>query len=243
MRADAEALDRQRAQTEVAALLEQLGPAVDVHALAVGELEPQRVELPARHLSRREHEPSAGSLSVKKTLAQRVVPPQLRHLALDPDGRQPAEPLRDAAVERSRRSRPSGRRTGAASTFATPAAYRARERYSRISAAVACAQPWPTSSTRDMQVGLAGGEPLGDAERVARLDQHVEPPALDLRALALSGSSTSVVSLMAPQVRARLRRTLHRFVGAAEVLTASVTGSGRRRRRRCAGRVPAGAPR
>ena len=42
VRADAEALDRERAQAEVAALLEELGPAEDVHALAVGEVEPQR---------------------------------------------------------------------------------------------------------------------------------------------------------------------------------------------------------
>ena len=37
VRAEAVALDRERAQVEVAALLVQLGPAVDVHALAVGE--------------------------------------------------------------------------------------------------------------------------------------------------------------------------------------------------------------
>ena len=53
VRAEAEALDRERAQAEVAALLEQLGPAEDVHALAVVEVEPQRVELPARHRARR----------------------------------------------------------------------------------------------------------------------------------------------------------------------------------------------
>ena len=50
VRADAEALDRERAQAEVAALLVELGPAEDVDALAVGELEPQPVELAARHL-------------------------------------------------------------------------------------------------------------------------------------------------------------------------------------------------
>ena len=50
MRADAEALDRERPQPELAALLVELRPAEDVHALAVGEVEPQRVELAARHL-------------------------------------------------------------------------------------------------------------------------------------------------------------------------------------------------
>jgi hypothetical protein len=39
VRADAEPLDRERTQAEVAALLEELRPAVDVHAFAVGELE------------------------------------------------------------------------------------------------------------------------------------------------------------------------------------------------------------
>ena len=52
MGAEPETLDRQRAQMEVAALLVELGPAVDVHALSVYELEPQRVELAARHLHR-----------------------------------------------------------------------------------------------------------------------------------------------------------------------------------------------
>ena len=47
--ADAEALDRERAELELAALLVELRPAEDVHALAVREVEPQRVEPPARH--------------------------------------------------------------------------------------------------------------------------------------------------------------------------------------------------
>src|SRR5207249_11728163 len=49
MVAEPEALDRQRAQAEVAALLEELRAAVDVHALAVGEVEPQCIEAAARH--------------------------------------------------------------------------------------------------------------------------------------------------------------------------------------------------
>src|SRR5581483_3006860 len=49
VRAEAVALDRERAEMEVAALLVELRAAVDVHALAVSEPEPQAVELPARH--------------------------------------------------------------------------------------------------------------------------------------------------------------------------------------------------
>src|SRR5439155_24673711 len=48
VRPEAEALDRQRAQPELAALLEEAGPPVDVHALAVREVQPQGVELAAR---------------------------------------------------------------------------------------------------------------------------------------------------------------------------------------------------
>ena len=47
--AEPEALDRERAEAEVAARLEELRPPVDVDALAVDEVEPQRVELAARH--------------------------------------------------------------------------------------------------------------------------------------------------------------------------------------------------
>jgi hypothetical protein len=36
-----------------------------------------------------------------------------------------------------------------------------------------------------MKVGFAVGELLGQWERVPGLDQHVEPPALDFRALSL----------------------------------------------------------
>jgi len=37
-----------------------------------------------------------------------------------------------------------------------------------------------------VQVGLAGREPLGQRQREARLDQHVQAPALDLGLLVLS---------------------------------------------------------
>ena len=50
----------------------------------------------------------------------------------------------------------------------------------------------------EMQVGLARREPLGEGKRIAGLDQHVQPPALDLRAFAVSVSiSISVISLTA----------------------------------------------
>ena len=43
---------RERAQAEVAPLLEELRPAVHVHPLAVREAEAEAVELAARHLHR-----------------------------------------------------------------------------------------------------------------------------------------------------------------------------------------------
>ena len=98
--AQPEPLDRQRAQPEVAPLLEELRAAEDVDALAVDEIEPERVELPSRHLD-------AETRAVLRILEREEHrrPPrlaaQLRHLALDPDRRQPLEPPRDAAVERT----------------------------------------------------------------------------------------------------------------------------------------------
>src|SRR5207302_6972226 len=43
--AEAEALDRERPEAEVAARLEELGPSEDVDACTVGEVEPERVAL------------------------------------------------------------------------------------------------------------------------------------------------------------------------------------------------------
>ncbi len=98
MRADAEALDRERPQPEVALLRVELGPAVDVHALAVGEVETQRVELAAWHLNR-DARAVGGIFEREEDARPARVALQFRHLALDPHGRQPAEPLRDAEVE------------------------------------------------------------------------------------------------------------------------------------------------
>ena len=100
--AEPETLDRQGAQAEVAALGEELRAPVDVHPLAVGELEPERVELPALH-----RHPDAGAvggiLERQEDARPALVAAQLGHLALDPDRRQPPEPLRDAPVERGDR--------------------------------------------------------------------------------------------------------------------------------------------
>ena len=52
VRAEAEPLDRQGLQPKLASLLEQLGAAEHVHALTLGEVELQSVELPTRHLHR-----------------------------------------------------------------------------------------------------------------------------------------------------------------------------------------------
>ena len=106
MLAEPEALDRERAQSEVAAGLEELRAAEDVDALAVREVEPKRVELAARH-------GHAQARAVRRVLERQedalpaVLAAQLRHLALDPDGRQPCEPVADAAVERGHREHPA----------------------------------------------------------------------------------------------------------------------------------------
>ena len=65
---EAEPLDRQRPHAEVAARSEQFGATVDVHALALDEVELERVELP-RAMDTGSEAPSVGSLSVKNTLA------------------------------------------------------------------------------------------------------------------------------------------------------------------------------
>src|SRR5205823_10679716 len=93
VRADAEALDRERAQAEVAALVVELRTPEDVHALAIREIEAQAVELPARH----RHADARSLLRVlerEEHARPALVPAQLRDLALDPHARQPSEPTR-----------------------------------------------------------------------------------------------------------------------------------------------------
>ncbi len=49
VRSEAEPLDRKGPEAEVAARLEQLRAAIDVHPLALGQVEPEAVELAAGH--------------------------------------------------------------------------------------------------------------------------------------------------------------------------------------------------
>src|SRR5262249_25045228 len=94
----AEALERERAQPELAPGLEQLRPAEAVHAVAVRELEAERVELPARH---RDAETGAvlRVLEREEDARPAIRAAQLGDLALDPDRRPALEPRGDAAVE------------------------------------------------------------------------------------------------------------------------------------------------
>ena len=98
MRTDSEALNGERAQPEVALLFEELGAAVDVHALAVDKIETQRVELSARHLYR-DARAVGRILEREEDTRPAHVALQLGHLALDPDGGEPPEPVRDTAIE------------------------------------------------------------------------------------------------------------------------------------------------
>src|SRR6188472_4457443 len=98
MVSEPEPFDRQRTQTEIAACLEQLGPAEDVDALAVREVETQRVETAARH-GDAEARPVVRILQREEDRLPALVAPQFGDFALDPYGREPLQPFRDAAVE------------------------------------------------------------------------------------------------------------------------------------------------
>src|SRR5262249_50716265 len=77
-------------------------PTEDMHPLAVAEIEPQPVELPARHL----HRETRAVLRVLQREEDRrpaLLPPQLGDLALDPQRRQPLQPARYALVDRANR--------------------------------------------------------------------------------------------------------------------------------------------
>src|SRR5262249_35193671 len=104
--AEAEALERERAQPELAARLVELRTAVDVDAVAVGKLESQRVELAAWH-----RDAEAGAVGRARRREEDAGRPclaaKLGPLALDPYGRQAREPRRDAAVERPHRIDPA----------------------------------------------------------------------------------------------------------------------------------------
>src|SRR5213075_556603 len=110
----------------------------------------------------------------------------LRHLSLDPDGRQATEPLRDAAIEA--RDRVDGaivvrQRRDLAHR---PPAY-SDARAPTLEQDLGGGGVRATAGDhldREVQVGFAHGEALGEVERIAGLDQNVKPPALDFRALA-----------------------------------------------------------
>jgi hypothetical protein len=174
--AEADRLDRERAQAERPAGREELGPPVDVDGRAVGQVEPERVEGAARH-RRRERRASRGVLQREEDALPARVPLELGHLALDPDGRQPPQPARDALVEGGhgvdlpvavqrrlgrhpanlppRLEQDLGGELGAAATLGD-------ERHGLV------------------QVGAGLGDALGQMKRVAGLDEHVKAPALDL---------------------------------------------------------------
>src|SRR5581483_871518 len=86
------------AHAVVAPLLEELGTAEDVHPLAVREIEPECVEAPALH---RDADACAVAWILEGEVdgGPTVMALQLGDLALHPERRQLAQPLRDAAVE------------------------------------------------------------------------------------------------------------------------------------------------
>ena len=100
VRAEAEALDRERLERKLAALLVKLRAAEDVHALAFAQVELERVELPARHL-RRQARAVLGVLEREEDGRPALLAPELRDLALDPQRRQAVQPGCDARVERA----------------------------------------------------------------------------------------------------------------------------------------------
>ena len=98
MRAEAEALDRQHLETQRPLLRPYFGAAVDMDSLAVRQVEAERVESP----------PGKGRLHARAAVLvlereehglPALLAAQLRDLALYPHGRQPPEPIGEAAVE------------------------------------------------------------------------------------------------------------------------------------------------
>ena len=97
--AEPEALDRRDAEGQLALGLVELGPALGVHALAVGEVELERVE--ATPLHRRPQAGAAGRvLEREEDERPGLVAPQFGHLALDPELGQAAQVDPDPLVER-----------------------------------------------------------------------------------------------------------------------------------------------
>src|SRR5207302_4916933 len=98
----AETLDRERAELELGALLVELGAAEDVDPLAVGEVEPERVEPAARH-GHADAGTVARILEREEDRRPPLVAAELSHLTFDPDRGEAGEPAADSAVERSDR--------------------------------------------------------------------------------------------------------------------------------------------
>ena len=181
VRAEPVALDRQRAQVEVAALL--------VEARR-GRRRGRARRRPGRAGARRtgprgictaRQAPFSGSLSVKNTDRPALLAAQLGHLALDPDRRQPLEPGRDALVEGTTPRRPCARRLLASTFTGRCVTARPRAGSRRLSRATAGEH----ELDRVVQVGLGVGDPLGELDRIAGLDEHVQAPGHDLLVLRL----------------------------------------------------------
>ena len=180
MCADAEALDRERVELEVRALLVELRPAEHMHALAVREVEPERVELPAP-------DRDADTRSVGRVFEREenrrpaLVPAELGHLAFDPDGGEASEPLADPAVERGDRVDGSvvvRQRLDLGHGRSVLVGLLQKNLGCRLGRAALSEH-----LAGDVEVGFTHREPLGERKRIAGLDQDVEAPALHFRAL------------------------------------------------------------
>src|SRR5262249_8772116 len=102
MLSEPEALDGGHAESELATRFPELGAALRVHRLTLLEAELEAVEDAAldRRLERGAPRRVAARAEHRRP---RLVAPELRHLALDPDGGDPTQVPRDAAVERGHR--------------------------------------------------------------------------------------------------------------------------------------------
>ncbi len=183
-RAEPERLERERAQLKDAARLVELRPAVDVHLVPVRDLQPKGVERHPGH-GRRQARPVLQVLEREEHALPAVLAAQLGDLALDPERGQARKPGADTAVERG---------DGVDLPVAVerrldlhePTVAQDWERleqdlggdFGRAAAAV-------DQVDREMEIGVARGQALGEGEWVAGLHQDVEPPALHLSALVL----------------------------------------------------------
>src|SRR5438309_4358710 len=96
---------------------------------------------------------------------------------------------------------------------------------------------------REVQIGFAAGEALGEPERVTRLDQDMQSPALDFRAFAaMDLDRLCRLAHDAPSVRGRTDEPCPRLLAVRmrpkRIIRHEVWPS-----RRSAARAPAGAPR